>query len=49
MKKAGTNIDFKTDTISKFGSQQKLIATSFGHYVVPLGQRARPKRSKKEI
>ena len=41
MKKAGTNIDFKTDTVSKFGSQQKLIATSSGHYAVPLGQRAR--------
>ena len=49
MKKAGTNIDFKTDTVSKFGSQQKLIATSSGHYAVPLGQRARSKRFKKEI
>ena len=41
MKKAGTNIDFKTDTVSMFGSQQKVITTSSGHYAVPLGQRAR--------
>ena len=40
MKKAETNIDFKTDTVSMFGSQQKLITTSSGHYAVPLGQRA---------
>ena len=40
MKKAETNIDFKTDTISMFGSQQRLITTSSGHYAVPLGQRA---------
>ena len=41
MKKAETIIDFKTDTVSMFGSQQKLITTSSGHYAVPLGQRAR--------
>ena len=41
MKKAETNIDFKTDTVSMFGSQQELITTSSGHYAVPLGQRAR--------
>ena len=39
MKKAETNIDFKTDTVSMFDSQQKLITTSSGHYAVPLGQR----------
>ena len=41
MKKAETNIDFKTDTVSLFGSQQKLITTPSGHYAVPLGQGAR--------
>ena len=40
MKKAETNIDFKTDTVSMFGSQQELITTPSGHYAVPLGQRA---------
>ena len=41
MKKAEIIIDFKTDTVSVFGSQHKLITTSSGHYAVPLGQRAR--------
>ena len=41
MKKAETNIDFKTDTVSLFGSQQKLITTPSGYYAVPLGQGAR--------
>ena len=41
MKKAETNTNFKTDTVSIFGSQQKLIATSSGNYAVPFGQRAR--------
>ena len=41
MKKAETNIGFKTDTVSMFGSQQNFITTSSGHYAVPLGQRAR--------
>ena len=41
MKKAETNIDFKTDTVSMFGSQQESITTSSGHYAVPLGQTAR--------
>ena len=41
MKTAETNIDFKTDTVSMFGSQQELITTSSLHYAVPLGQRAR--------
>ena len=41
MKKAETDIDFKTDTVSMFGSQQELITTSSLHYAVPLGQRAR--------
>ena len=41
MKKAETNTDFKTDTVSLFGSQQELFTDSSGHYAVPLGQRAR--------
>ena len=41
LKKAETNIGFKTDTVSMFGSQQNFITTSSGHYAVPLGQRAR--------
>ena len=49
MKKAETNIDFKTDTVSMFGSQQKLITTSSGHYAVPLGQRARMDKIQKDL
>ena len=49
MKKAETNIDFKTDTVSMFGSQQELITTSSRHYAVPLGQTAEWTRFKKEI
>ena len=41
MKKLETNRDFKTHTVSMFGSQKELIKTSSGHYAVPLGQRAR--------
>ena len=47
IKKAETNVDFKTDTVSMFGSQQELIITSSGHYAVPLGQRARMDKIKK--
>ena len=49
MKKAETNIDFKTDTVSMFGSQQELITTSSRHYAVPLGKTAEWTRFKKEI
>ena len=41
IKKAETNTNFKIDPVSMFGSQQKLITTSSGHYAVPFGQRAR--------
>ena len=41
LKKAETSIDFKTESVSMFGSQQKLITTYSEHYVVPLGQRSR--------
>ena len=37
IKKAETNIDFKTDTVSRFGSQQELITTYSRYYAVPLG------------
>ena len=47
MKKAETNIDFKTVTVSMFGSQQELITTSSRHYAAPLSQRVRKDKVQK--
>ena len=40
MKKANTQIDFSNDTVVMFGMQQKIFATSSGHYAIALSQRA---------
>lgn len=36
MKAAEADIDFRTDTITLFGSKQDLICTSSGHYAIPI-------------
>ena len=36
LKKAGTVLDFNSDTALMFGEQQTLIATESGHYAIPL-------------
>lgn len=39
MKKAGTEIDFKNDSVTMLGEKQNLIITSAGHYAIPLGDK----------
>ena len=38
MKKADTSINFKDDSVNMFGVKQEIIATSSGHYAVPLNK-----------
>ena len=40
MKKANTEINFKTDTVVMLGEQQDLIAISSGHCAIPIGKRS---------
>ena len=36
MKNAGTNINFKDDTVTMLGEKQQVIVTQSGHYAIPL-------------
>ena len=41
MKKAGTHINFKDDTVTMFGNKQKIDVTSSGHYSVSLNSNSK--------
>ena len=38
MKKTGSNLDFRSDTLEILGQKIKLIVTESGHYAMPLGR-----------
>ena len=38
MKKTGSNLDFRSDTLEILGQKIKLIVTESGHYAIPLGR-----------
>ena len=40
MKKANTEINFKTDTVAMLGEQEDLLATTSGHYTIAIGKRS---------
>ena len=39
MKKAGTEINFKDDSVTMLGHKQNVVITSSGHYAIPLNEK----------